>query len=182
MDAGDNQVTVIGDGNSSETAGDETGTGGSGGDTTDGQDGTGSGNQTDPGVEAPVDTTGNQVTIIGDGNSTEPDTESGPGDEGPSGDTEEPGDDPSGDTGGDTPGDSPSNGAGTDGSDTISTLPQGAPAAILAGSLPQTGAPANLVLWGGLGLAMLMLGLVLLASQRRRPVGIRTGREVHPVA
>ena len=52
MDAGDNQVTVIGDGNTSETADDETGTDGSGGDTTDGQDGTGSGNQTAPGVVA----------------------------------------------------------------------------------------------------------------------------------
>ena len=81
MDAGDNQVTVIGDGNTSETADDETGTDGSGGDTTDGQDGTGSGNQTAPGVEAPVDTSGNQVTVIGDGN-TERDTESNTGDDG----------------------------------------------------------------------------------------------------
>ena len=46
--------------------------------------------------------------------------------------------------------------------------------------LPQTGAAGGLILWGALGLTMLLLGLVLLAGQRRRaPVD---GREVLPVA
>ena len=56
------------------------GTDGSGGDTTNGQDGTGSGNQTAPGVVAPIDTTDNQITVIGDGN-TQRDPESNQGEE-----------------------------------------------------------------------------------------------------
>ncbi len=125
--AGDNQVTVIGDGNTSETADDQTATNGSGGNTTDGQDGTGSGNQTAPGVEAPVDSSDNQVTIIGDGNSTERDTQPNSGFD----ETADP--DQSGDTGGDTGGDTSDgpagdtgSGSGTNGSDTASALPQGA--------------------------------------------------------
>ena len=56
-----------------------------------------------------------------------------------------------------------------------------APAAIVASVLPQTGAPAGLLLWGAAGLAMLLLGLALVASQRRRTVVVGAGREVHPV-
>ena len=181
VDTGDNQVTVIGDDNTSESTDDETGTGGSGGDTTDGEDGTGSGNQTAPGIEAPIETAGNQITIIGDGNSTERDTESNTGEE----DTDEPGEGPAGGTGGDTDDESTSGGTGTDGSTSApasaaaSSLPQAGPAASVAGALPQTGAAAGLLLWGAFGLALLMLGTALIASQRRRPVGARPVREVH---
>ncbi len=67
--ASGNQVTVIGDGNnnarSSRTSGSD---GDSNGDTTSGQAGNGSGNQTDAEAKAPVDASGNQVTVIGDGN------------------------------------------------------------------------------------------------------------------
>ncbi len=76
-----NQVTVIGDGNVADVQpGDngvdpsanpgDTGTGSGAGDTTSGEDGTGAGNQTDAGATAPVDASGNQVTVIGDGNTT----------------------------------------------------------------------------------------------------------------
>ncbi len=68
LEATGNQVTVIGDGNTSDT--DQTGgssPAGSGSET-DGQDGTGSGNQTSPAATLPVDTSDNQFTVIGDGN------------------------------------------------------------------------------------------------------------------
>ncbi len=64
---------------------------------------------------------------------------------------------------------------------TSSTLPQGGPAAGVASALPQTGVAAGLLLWGVAGLAMLMLGLVLIASQRRRSLVVVEGREVHPI-
>ena len=177
VDAGDNQVTVIGDGNTSETADDETGTDGSGGDTTDGQDGTGSGNQTAPGIEAPVDTTDNQVTIIGDGNSTERDTESNSGDDG----TDEPGEGPAGDTGSDgsTLGRGQRDGR-------VSHVLLDAPAGWSRGQRGRRLCrrpvwPRGCSLWGVAGLAMLMLGLVLIASQRRRSPVVVAGREVHPI-
>ena len=188
MDAGDNQVTVIGDGNTSETADDETGTDGSGGDTTDGEDGTGSGNQTAPGIVAPVDPSGNQVTVIGDDN-TQRDTESNTGEEDTDEGDDASDDDPAGDTGEDSS-DDPGTGAGAgdgsgdgsagDGSDSTSTVPQGGAPAV-AGSLPQTGAAADLALWGAFGFAILLLGLVLTLTQRQRG-GLRTGREVPTVA
>jgi LPXTG-motif cell wall-anchored protein len=179
LDTGDNQVTVIGDGNTSQTAGDQSAPTGSGGSTTDGSGGTGSGNQTAPGVEAPVSTSGNQVTILGDGNAQR-DTESNAGDD----DSDQPGQ--SGDTGGDTGGDTqgPAGDTGSDvsgatgpGSGTVSA-PQGGSAAGGAAALPQTGVAAGLLLWGAAGLAMLLLGLVLVSSQRRRPLSVE-GREVH---
>ncbi len=190
VDAGDNQVTVIGDGNTAENTTTEGDTAGANdGDTTSGQDGTGSGNQTVPGIVAPVDASDNQITVLGDDNTTR-DTESSPGLE----DTD------NGDDDGVDAGDDPATGNGADasdtdggavagaaagsagnGSNTVSALPQAGPTAQVAGVLPQTGAAAGLVLWGGLGLMMLLLGLGLLVSQRRTP-GVRTGREVAPVS
>jgi LPXTG-motif cell wall-anchored protein len=185
VDAGENQVTVIGDGNTSQTADDETGTGGSGGSTTDGQDGTGAGNQTAPGFEAPVDSADNQVTIVGDGNSNARDTESSAGEE----DTDS---DQSGDQGGDqgagqgassgSNGDSASDNAGSDGSGSLAAPSQGGPAASVAGVLPQTGVSAGLMLWGAFGLMMLLLGLALVSGQRRRPAVVLVEQEVTPVS
>ncbi len=69
-----NQVTVIGRDNSS--AGSGSGGSGAGGaasdgaDSTDGRDGAGSGNQTDGRASAPVEVSGNQVTVIGRDNSS----------------------------------------------------------------------------------------------------------------
>jgi len=72
-----NQVTVIGQRNdttstsASSTSSPGTSTGGSSGSpTTSGQDGIGSGNQTGVGVQAPVNVSGNQVTVIGQDNTT----------------------------------------------------------------------------------------------------------------
>ena len=64
----------IGDGNTNDTS--SSGQGGASGDTTSGdtttgEDGTAAGNQTDAGALAPIDATGNQVTVIGDGNSSD---------------------------------------------------------------------------------------------------------------
>src|SRR5215203_5684682 len=73
-DTSGNQVTVIGDGNNNtgstqDGGGASAGSGGAAaGDTTNGQDGTGAGNQTDADAAAPVEASGNQVTVIGDGN------------------------------------------------------------------------------------------------------------------
>ena len=82
-----NQVTVIGDGNTAETPPTE---GGSSrcrdGDTTNGEDGKGAGNQTNPPPRAPVDAGDNQVTVIGDGNTSETPT-TGAGTDGSGGDT-----------------------------------------------------------------------------------------------
>src|SRR5690349_20509623 len=67
-----NQVTVIGDSNTQQES--TTGPGSSGAGEapappgTTGEDGVASGNQSAVQVEAPVDASGNQVTVIGDGN------------------------------------------------------------------------------------------------------------------
>ncbi|HET7735787.1 MAG TPA: chaplin family protein, partial [Nocardioidaceae bacterium] len=74
VDATDNQVTVIGDGNQSQGGGSEPENGvepDADVDHTSGEDGTLSGNQVDAEVEAPVELTGNQVTVIGDENDSE---------------------------------------------------------------------------------------------------------------
>ena len=76
-----NQVTVIGEdntsgGSTSDTCQDE---GTSSGDTTNGDDGTLSGNQVDVDADAPVDASGNQVTVIGDENTTGGSSQSGCG-------------------------------------------------------------------------------------------------------
>ena len=74
VDATDNQVTVIGDGNESEGGGSEPENGvepDADVDHTSGEGGTLSGNQVEAAVEAPVELSGNQVTVIGDGNTSE---------------------------------------------------------------------------------------------------------------
>ncbi len=179
LNATGNQLTVIGDGNRAESTNDTRATNGSEGDTTDGQGGTGSGNQTTPNASAPVATSGNQVTIIGDGNTT------GGTDHVDGGsDPVEPGADPNG------PGDSTSPPLGdsvnddTSGGSTSAATASGlqaGPIALVAGSLPQTGVAAGMLLWAGFGLAMLLLGLVMVASQRRGPATRRRGAKVAPV-
>ncbi|MET0931830.1 MAG: chaplin family protein, partial [Aeromicrobium sp.] len=74
VDAADNQVTVLGDGNDNTGSGSGGGAAGSsrsGGATTSGDDGTGSGNQTGADATAPVDASGNQVTVLGDDNTAQ---------------------------------------------------------------------------------------------------------------
>ncbi|HEY0905278.1 MAG TPA: chaplin family protein [Marmoricola sp.] len=67
-----NQVTVIGQDNTVEsTGGSTTATPSGPGQTTSGEDGIGSGNQTPVTVLAPVDTSGNQVTVIGQDNTVD---------------------------------------------------------------------------------------------------------------
>ncbi len=63
---------MLGDGNTSTGTAGGTTAGGTtpAGNTTDGGQGNGSGNQTDPAASAPVDGSGNQVTVLGDGNTT----------------------------------------------------------------------------------------------------------------
>ncbi len=79
LQASGNQVTVIGDGNNNTADSDQNGTGSStadsSGDTTDGQDATGAGNQTDADATAPLQASGNQVTVIGDGNNNTSDSD-----------------------------------------------------------------------------------------------------------
>jgi LPXTG-motif cell wall-anchored protein len=71
IDATGNQVTVVGQDNTvTSTGGSTTGGGTPGTETTTGTDGVGSGNQTPVVVDAPVDTSGNQVTVVGQDNTT----------------------------------------------------------------------------------------------------------------
>jgi LPXTG-motif cell wall-anchored protein len=104
VDASGNQVTVIGDENTSGGTSEDgcrtaTGSDGSdsdgastddadGGDTTSGEDGTGSGNQLTLDPDAPADASGNQVTVIGDGNQSGGSTGDGAGD-GDAGDSDD---------------------------------------------------------------------------------------------
>ena len=183
-----NQVTVIGDGNKSAADSDQNGGGASSadsnGDTTDGQDGAGAGNQTDADTTAPAQASGNQVTVIGDGNdntgSTTPEqagTETSPPDPG--------------ETQGDTEGGSGTVAGPSGASSVISALGDGrnarddtsgssdvqaGPAAAVAGVLPATGSSAGLLLWAILALGLLLLGLMLVAGQlggrnARHPLG-----------
>ncbi len=82
--AAGNQVTVIGDGNNNaasstpdrapangSSSGSSNGSSNGGGQSTSGQDGAGSGNQTDADAVVPVKPSGNQVTVIGDGNKSD---------------------------------------------------------------------------------------------------------------
>lgn len=69
VDVTGNQVTVIGDGNESSSGdGSAEASITPGGDSTSGDDGAGSGNQSDAVVEADVDVSCNQVTVVGDDN------------------------------------------------------------------------------------------------------------------
>ena len=74
VDASGNQVTVIGQDNTASSTGTATtdsGSTGSTDQTTSGQDGIGSGNQTGVDAQAPVDASGNQVTVIGQDNTAD---------------------------------------------------------------------------------------------------------------
>jgi len=148
-----NQVTAIGQDNTntsvggSSTGGGTTG-GTTGGQTTTGQGGIGSGNQTPISVQVPVDTSGNQVTVIGqDNTNTSTGGSTSGGGTTPGGGTEPPGDGgvvspPAG-------GDNGSSGAPSPGT-TV---------------LPNTGAPTGLVGLGLLALALLLAGGVLLRRE-----------------
>ena len=183
VDASGNQVTVIGDGNSSDNITASGSADGNESDTTSGEDGTGSGNQTSPTFFAPADASVNQVTVIGDGNTTErtvPEEtvreETVPEEEGSAG----PGEPAEGSGGGFGSMSSPGVESGGTAA-AVSYGAQAAPAAIRsgghsAGVLPQTGVSASLLLWALLGLAMLLLGLGLVTGRRRegrpgRPAG-----------
>jgi LPXTG-motif cell wall-anchored protein len=144
-----NQVTVIGQDNTLTSTGTTTTGGSTGpGGTTTGEGGGGSGNQTPIDVQAPVDTSGNQVTVIGQDNT----------DTSTSGST----------SGGTTPGGStppggtvvspPSTGSGT-GSGTQAASAPGDSA------LPNTGAPAGMLGAGLLGLLLVLLGGAILRRE-----------------
>ena len=175
---------MIGDGNTSDT--DQTGGSsptGSGSET-NGQDGTGSGNQTSPAVTLPVDTSDNQFTVIGDGNTNTGSDEgdsTGPGTTPEQAGTET-GQPEEGGTQGETQGGSglTAGPTGSDGSrDSTSpggrsaltgmlvagaAVTQAGPAAV-AGVLPATGSSAALLLWALLALALLVLGMFLVGGQ-----------------
>ena len=168
VDTSGNQVTVIGTDNTNESSGNtSTGSmGGNGGATTTGQDGTGSGNQTDAPVTAPVDASGNQVTVIGSGNVNQPEdtpgdgTEPGDGDDGDDVGSQEPGGTESG-----GPASYPS--SGPQGGTTVTTaqglLPTGPSGRVV---LPETGTDGGLRTWALAGLVLLAAGLLL---TRRAP-------------
>jgi hypothetical protein len=184
IDATGNQITVIGDGNESttDTTGPATGTGPEG-DTTSGEEGAGSGNQTDPSVAAPVDLSDNQVTIIGSDNET-------PGAIPNTGETEGPAESVDGTDETDatdgvvttpvsgTPG--AGNGSGNDSTPASSdtAVNQAGPLAPVAGVLPKTGSPAGLLFGGLAGLLMLLLGLGLVAGRREGLGGRLRGQGV----
>jgi LPXTG-motif cell wall-anchored protein len=157
-----NQVTVIGDHNTvSSTGGSTTGgstTGGSTGPTTTGEGGIGSGNQTPIVVQVPVDTSGNQVTVVGHDNTV---TSTGGSSTG----------------GGTTPVSTPSGGVvvspPTSAAGGTPSGPQGGlQAAAGPGEtvLPNTGAGRELLALAVLGLMLLSAGLVLGRPRRRLTV------------
>jgi hypothetical protein len=176
VQASDNQVTVIGDGNTaySGTTGEAT-TGSSGGGTTSGKNGAGSGNQIKPSFRAPVSASDNQVTVIGDGNTTESNNPDEGDTESPVDGSDEESSEVSTPTG-DTPADH-STGAGSQAA-AAGQIAHAAPAAAvaIAGTLPQTGASTGLLLWTLLGLAALMLGLGLVTGGRDRFAGHLRGQ------
>jgi hypothetical protein len=152
-----NQITVIGQDNTlTSTGGSSTGgNGGSTGETTTGAGGIGSGNQTPIGVQVPVDSSGNQVTVIGQDNT----------DTSTSGST-------SGGTSGGTPGTGAVVSPPTGG---VVSPPAGGPATNVSQGvsgpgttvLPSTGLSGAILWLALLGLALLGLGTVL---TRRGPV------------
>jgi LPXTG-motif cell wall-anchored protein len=148
IDASGNQITVIGQDNDNTSAGgSSTGTGtGSTGETTDGSNGAGSGNQTPIDVQAPVDTTGNQVTVIGQDNTDSSTSGSTSGGTTPGGGTVSP----------PTAGQFPKAG----GTATTVSNPQAA-AAPGASVLPNTGLGGALPWLAALGLLLVGLGSVL---------------------
>jgi LPXTG-motif cell wall-anchored protein len=147
-----NQVTVIGQGNTNTSAGGATTGGGqtggtTGGQTTTGEGGVGSGNQTPISVQVPVDTSGNQVTVIGQDNTDTSTSGSSTGGGTTPGSTEPP-------TDGGVVSPPAGGGNGTSGAPS--------PGATV---LPNTGAPTGLVGLGLLALAMLLAGGALLRRE-----------------
>ncbi len=166
VNASGNQITVIGHDNTATTSGDtSTASTPAGGDnTTSGQDGIGSGNQTGLAIQAPVNATGNQIAVVGEGNTTgngggssvvSPPTTGQPGAPG------------GGESGGTTRGETspPRSGIGT-GSNAGPAV-AAATLAPVAGVLPNTGAPAGAGALAALALLLLLGGALLL---RRREV------------
>ena len=155
INASGNQATVVGQDNTlTATGGSAAPTGSTGpGATTTGEGGLGSGNQTPVGVQAPVDVSGNQVTVVGQDNtdsSTGGSTSGGPGG---GGGTTPPG----------TGTVSPPTGGGSG--------PQAGPSPS-AGVLPSTGAPSGVVGIAMAGLLLLLAGGLLC----RREVGLTSAR------
>ena len=171
VDVSCNQLTVIGDDNTTGCSSDPATTGGGAGSgSTSGQDGTGSGNQTVLDLAAPVDAGGNQVTVIGDGNTNRsPADSTGDSSDEPAG--------PAAPVGGSDEGSGPggtttSGGAQVPQGGTVITTAQGAlPIASesVAGttSLPRTGLTDSLQLLGLLGSLLLLAGAGLLLRERR---------------
>ncbi len=114
-----------------------------------------------------MDGSGNQVTVLGDGN------ESARA-EGPEG-TIDGSDTAADDAGTDQTG---ADGSATTGGDPSLTGSgaQGGPAVPVAGILPQTGAAAGLLGWAATGAAVLLLGLALTLFGRRHTDGPGRGR------
>jgi hypothetical protein len=137
------QLTVIGQHNTLTSTGTTTTGGSTGpGGTTTGENGVGSGNQTQPVVGAPVNSSGNQVTVIGQDNT---DTST------------------STTTGGTTGGGTTPPPAGSVVSPPISGTSAGSPgpqavSAPVDSGLPNTGAPAGLLGAGLLGLLLILFG------------------------
>jgi hypothetical protein len=163
-----NQVTVIGQDNTvTSTGGSSTGGGNtSTGETTTGAGGAGSGNQTPVVVQAPVDSSGNQVTVIGQDNTT----------------TSTSGSTSGGTTGGSTGGVvSPPTGGTvnppTGGTATGVNAPQGG-ATPSTSVLPNTGLGGTLLWLAALGLLLLALGSALTrraAAGAGTPAVVRAG-------
>jgi hypothetical protein len=149
-----NQITVIGQDNTLTSTGTTT-TGGSTtgpGQTTTGEGGVGSGNQTPVVVNAPVDSSGNQVTVIGQDNTdTSTSSTTTGGTSGSGGGTTSP-------PGGTVV--SPPTAGGSGGSTGAQAVSGPADSA-----LPNTGAPAGLLGAGLLGLLLTLLGGAILRRE-----------------
>jgi LPXTG-motif cell wall-anchored protein len=191
VEASGNQVTVVGDGNqsdgSTQTGGAASGSGAGGGDSTSGEDGVGSGNQTPVDVLVPVEASGNQVTVVGDGNQSggsedpaaqDPTPGEPPGTPAHPGDPSSPGGG-SGGGNGDGSGDVSGNGGvvgpafgGGPGHPGSVVAGAGFPpaSAPVAGVLPATGTSVSLTVLIG-GLLLLLGGLALLRPSRRELKG-----------
>jgi LPXTG-motif cell wall-anchored protein len=141
-----NQVTVVGQDDTVGSTGGSTTRGGppGPGQTTTGEGAVGSGNQTPVVVQAPVDTSGNQVTVVGQGNTV---TSAGGSSTGGTGGG-------TGSTAGGTVVSPPATGGGATSVSQGGTTPG-------ATVLPNTGADADLLALAVLGMLLLSAGLVL---------------------
>jgi hypothetical protein len=144
VNASGNQATVIGEDNGLTSTGGTTTPGGSSGpgQTTTGEGGIGSGNQTPVSVQVPVDVSGNQVTVVGEGNTTTSSGGSSTGGTSPGGGTTSP------------------PGGGVVSPPGSGETPQGGPTPA-AGVLPSTGMSDGLLGAALLGLLLLLLGAAL---------------------